>query len=110
MNSFTPGAEYSETQYSRSEYLALRIKQQPISLSARIAMLCLCLPVVLPWVAPANAAEPTVQPIAATTSTAAAAAPTADAVQEAFVRVADRIKPSVVTIYSERVPKAAAKA
>jgi serine protease Do len=30
---------------------------------------------------------------------------TADAVQEAFVRVAEKIKPSVVTIYAERAPK-----
>lgn len=33
---------------------------------------------------------------------AASAAVTADAVQEAFVRVTERIKPSVVTIYAER--------
>ena len=30
------------------------------------------------------------------------AAVTADAVQEAFVRISERIKPSVVTIYAER--------
>ena len=40
--------------------------------------------------------------IAQETPTPRAAAITADAVQEAFVRVTERIKPSVVTIYAER--------
>ncbi|MBV9469751.1 MAG: trypsin-like peptidase domain-containing protein, partial [Abitibacteriaceae bacterium] len=48
-------------------------------------------------------------PTTATTDTAASptAHPvlTADAVQEAFVRVADRLKPSVVTIIAEHKPK-----
>ena len=44
-------------------------------------------------------------PVAAAESTPApqaTAVVTADAVQEAFVRAAERIKPSIVTIYAER--------
>ncbi len=52
-----------------------------------------------------NAAE-AVPDTSTVTAGPAQAAMTADAVQEAFVRVAEKIKPSVVTIYVERARKA----
>jgi serine protease Do len=56
----------------------------------------------------ASAAEVPVKTTEVTAAPATAAL-TADAVQEAFVRVAEQIKPSVVTIYVERAPKTSAK-
>lgn len=107
MISFPSAARHSTPEYSGSLSAAFSL-QRPL---ARLIALGVCLPVLISGV-PASAAEPMAQPVAATTtaSAPAAAVPTADAVQEAFVRVADRIKPSVVTIYSERIPKAAVKA
>jgi len=109
MNSTQHGVDASKAEFSSAAQLALRIQQQPLARSVRMALLSLCLPVVLAWSQPAQAADAVVIPVAATTSTARTASPTADAVQEAFVRVADRIKPSVVTIYSERLPKTGVK-
>src|SRR5687767_762 len=91
--------------FSRSNFHAaqsLRIHWLPLAVALNLIWLCFFLAV--PVMAQQSSA--TVAPVAATNGTATKAPIlTADAVQEAFVRVAERIKLSVVTVYAERTPR-----